>query len=128
MWAIQTQSVNGEELSTIETLTSKLAFNIQTPLPDSRFAGIARVKPFWPFSLFFSLGSILRPGSQRSAIVVQPNNANNSSYRQASQKSDTPIYTKVDEQRSREQDGASRESRSSKVVRCEQTRGVLRIR
>jgi hypothetical protein len=85
MWVVQTQSINGEELSTIEILISKLAFNIQTPLPDSGIAGIARVKPFWPFSFFSSLGSILRPSSQRSAIVVQPNDANNSSYRQASQ-------------------------------------------
>jgi hypothetical protein len=52
MWVVQTQCIN-EELSTIETLISKLAFNIQTPLLDSRFARIARVKPFWPFSLLF---------------------------------------------------------------------------
>jgi hypothetical protein len=85
MWVVQIQCIN-EELSTIETLTSKLAFNIQTPLLDSRFTGIARVKPFWPFFfLFFSFGSILRPSSQRSTIVVQPKNASNSSHRQASQ-------------------------------------------
>jgi hypothetical protein len=52
MWVVQTQCIN-EELSTIETLTSKLVFNIQTPLLGSRFAGIARVKPFWPFSFLF---------------------------------------------------------------------------
>ena len=46
MWVVQTQSINGEELSTIEILISKLAFNIQTPLLDSGIAGIARVKPF----------------------------------------------------------------------------------
>jgi hypothetical protein len=53
MWVVQTQSINGEELSTIEILISKLAFNIQIPLPDSGIAGIARVKPFRPFSFFF---------------------------------------------------------------------------
>ena len=39
-------SINAGDLSTIEILISKLAFNIQTPLPDSSIAGIVIPKPF----------------------------------------------------------------------------------
>jgi hypothetical protein len=46
MWVAQTHSINAGGLSTIEILISKLAFNIQTPLPDSGIAGIVILKPF----------------------------------------------------------------------------------
>jgi hypothetical protein len=46
MWVVQTHGINAGDLSTIEILISKLAFNIQTLLPDFSIAGIVTLKLF----------------------------------------------------------------------------------
>lgn len=83
MWVVQTHSINAGDLSTIEILISKLVFNIQTLLPDSGICWNGYTETF--SAIFFSLGCKLRPSPQRSTIVIQPNDANYSSHRQASQ-------------------------------------------
>jgi hypothetical protein len=45
-WVVQTHGIDARDLSTIEILISKLAFNIQTLLPDFSIAGIVILKLF----------------------------------------------------------------------------------